>query len=460
MRLKIGILLLLLLPSVVAAKGFKVNKPEKFQAPSGWVEQTQLRTLKSKTYRTDPDNPKKRGAVVSTAPMHFADSFENFADINYASTLDGGYNVIDAGRFVLRYKPTGEIRFERNQGFVSFIPAFDTTDVSVEFNIHAHGLKANYYLDADSPNRLAWGFNFTSNHENEGNGKGRIRNAVSKVVAELSEFKAWDAAGMVVDLLVNYTPDSLTVLVDTVGATFPITLDPLIQDTTLQQGTTTGLQSSHATWSVARDTINATVGAAIQVGSQLVGSYFIDRIMHTFAFTGFTIGSVDSARIFIHQDAVGAPAIPPVGDSVIIAFVVGEWSGVAGTAKSDWLLFEGQQTGSAHTSTELTDNRMIMDQATASSWSSALFNSDGHNAIVAASLDTFRVAGISSDDMANTAPPHRHAARLTFDSNFAYMMLSYTEGGGPSGPASVAGITTTPASVAGLTSRSKTAGIE
>ncbi len=387
------------------AGDFKVNKPEKFQVPGDWVEQTSKRTLNSKTYNSDPNDPSKKTTYIGTVPIHFMDRFAGFAEIDYASRHEDGYYVIDAGRFTLRYKSTGEIRFERNNGFVSFVPAF--TDVGIEFYIHAHGLKANYYLDANSPNRLAWGFDFTSNHENQGKGKGRIKNAASKIVAELGELRAWDAAGMVVALTVNYTADSLTVLVDTTGVTFPVTLDPTVQDTsvTTMNASMRGVNASHAE---ARDT---TIGVSINttipnVASLLAGDakYYIDRMFIGFDLTALSGTVVDSARLFVYQDPQGSPPQPANGEDYVIVVGAGTFAG--STPNANWFpAFTGWggATNDPHNLDSLTAAWTFTD-GTAGSFQSIKFIANGNAITLAAFGDTLRLALIGFLDIDNTAP--------------------------------------------------------
>ena len=465
-----ALLLLLSAATPLFAKGFKVNKPpEKFTQPAGTVDRVSMRTLTGKTFQDSAHfnaGDYNHGqfvtmiGVAGAPPIHY-DSAGKMVEIDYTSTPDNGYQVVNAGRFVLRYKPTGEIRFERKQGFVEFIPAFDTTDVGVEFNIHAHGLKANYYLDADSPNRLAWGFDFTSNHENEGQGKGRVKNAVGSVVAEFEELKAWDSAvpPNIIDLFVNFTGDSLTVLVDTAGAVFPITVDPTVRDSVVAaaSGQTEAISAVYAT---ARNAATGNVGL-FNIGVKHVlfsGDFFVTRGHLTFPMTHLPEASaVSSATLYIYLSS-NPPTV--VYDSTIV--IQGTWTGAA-VAPAWHDDFAGWAGSGAYSLTELAARLVFNSGSADGEYKTTALTADGRTAVKdAMGVDSLRLSLINARDVSDTEPSGvnwQQAFEVDLVGGEPYIIIDYTADAG-GGPASVAGITTTPASVAGLTSRSKTAGIE
>ena len=427
--------LLLLLPSLLLAGGFKVNKPETFiQHPAGTIDRVSMRTLTSKTFQDSAHfnaGDYNHGqfvttiGVVGTPPIHY-DSAGKMVTIDYTSTLDSGYQVINAGRFTLRYKPTGEIRFERNNGFVSFVPAF--TDVGIEFKIHAHGLKANYYLDANSPNRLAWGFDFTSNHENQGKGKGkgRIKNAASKIVAELGELRAWDAAGMVVALTVTYTADSLTVLVDTTGVTFPVTLDPTIQDTVLT-GSAGQVHNDIGTNQQRRDNANGggvNILSALDAYAGVTGSSVVRTALQWKLGPLTDITTMDSVNLrYFHESVMTGN-----NDTMWVAY--GEWT--SNTLAVGWFsLFDGRVAAGAHTFTNLVDStRAIMTTANDGTWMTIPFTSAATDSIKdlinsTGVNDTLRIMLLDADDYRNRVNEQTNYFHTDVDA-FPWLEIFYT----------------------------------
>lgn len=378
---------LLILPSLLMAGGFKVNTPEGFTQPANTIDRVSKRTLNSKTFEIDSIGSGKFISMIGLSPIHY-DSAGKMVELNFELTDTTGEfsKIVRTGKFSIAYNEAGAIRFEQKQGFVEFLPAF--TGVGIEFNIHAHGLKANYFLDADSPNRLAWGFNFTSVHENQGQGKGRIKNAVSKIVAELGELKAWDAAGMVVGLTVNYTADSLIVLVDTAGVTFPVTVDPTVNDTAIAADSMcvnfTAGPITDVGWYAARF---APAAAAFTPSSiwavnahNASGSNFIFyRTYFTFDLSTLSTNatSIESAELFLQY--ASSDLLAAGGDSLV--FILGTWVGPF-EALAQWNDFEGwdDTDSSAIDFIPLMENMLIPFETTATG--SVLFTAAGRDTLL------------------------------------------------------------------------------
>ena len=117
----------LLIPALLSAKGFTINKPEKSKQPANTVERISKRTVYGKTFEADSMGSGSFITVIGPAPIHY-DSAGKMVEFDFSpKDTSGEYSaVIHTGKFDIAYTPTGKIHFVRKSGFVSFTPAFDT----------------------------------------------------------------------------------------------------------------------------------------------------------------------------------------------------------------------------------------------------------------------------------------------------------------------------------------------
>lgn len=146
---------------------------------------------------------------------------------------DEEYNV---GPFKIEYLKSypGKMRYTKRGTSLEFFPAFDTTNTKTIFTISSIGIKEEVILTSKSPTRLAWKYNLSGHDTTKTLAEGMpLYGADGTVNGYIPKLVAWDNSDRVIELVVNFTADSLIVLVDTAGAIFPITVDPSINDTTL-----------------------------------------------------------------------------------------------------------------------------------------------------------------------------------------------------------------------------------
>ena len=233
------LILLMLIPSLLWA-GVTVKRAKQPTQPPGTIERVSKRTIYSKTYEYGQIGSNRFQSIISTEPLHYADSTGALVeyDFDLAPDTAAGYNLtVNSGRFTVDIDTlTGAMRFTRDRGSkkgsISFTPGFSAMGVGIEFDISARGVKASYRLN--NGNRLAWSHEYTSALDTtgaQGKGKGRIKNALNQIRAEVREFTAFDANDQPVLLTAEWTNDSLIVSLDTTGAIFPITVDPTVYDT-------------------------------------------------------------------------------------------------------------------------------------------------------------------------------------------------------------------------------------
>lgn len=407
------LLLLLLLPALLFAGEFRVNKPKEIDQPAGSIDRVSKRTKHSKTFELGGLGTGRFKTVVGVEPIHYLDSTGVWQGFNFdAADTTGEYDkVVRPGKFNIEYSTSkpGKMRFEQKKGWIAFDPAFSINDVTIEYDIHAHGLKENIYLGQSSPNRLAWGVSYVNTHEKEAKGKGKVKDAQAQTVAQLSEFNAIDAIGKVLPLTAEYTVDSLIVQVDTAGAVWPIVIDPSVRDTasaTYSGGF--GLAESGASWPAVRDTTegpetNCTFGAYI-----VAPDYRDYRLFYSFIMSDLPLaGSVDSARYYWksgnYVSAVGFSALVCQGT-------------FTGSPAASWFNdFTGWHASEVYTLTAFSNDSIYV--AEADTWYNIKFNSAGNSAIVAAmGQDTLRVAMMdkeSRDDTTPTETAYTHNVPLT-----------------------------------------------
>lgn len=425
------LILALLLPSLLMAGGFKVTKPEIPTGPPGWAEVGRGETWKQFQH---PTNDSVFAAVVGLTPLHYDDPAAGWVEINYSEVDTAGLfdKIIRRGgkRADIYYSTTlpGAMKFARRNGWLQYIPAWDTTQVGVEFIISDNGLKENIYLDESSPNRLAWGFVYTRIHENEGKGKGRIKNILNQSIVELGALVAWDALKNNILVTVTYTADSLIVEVDTAGAVWPITVDPSVQDTIL------------TTWAFIRPTAgavylpirNATSGGVNKPASNISvrnfvagGDFFVERAFTYFDFTGFpAIVGVDSARYFINLNTVP-------GSARVDTLRVVESTQVGDTTGGWFNDFRGWEATGAYDSiaTDFLFCEFAANSSTSLGWYSQLFNANGIAKIFSVfGSDSLRLVHMTAGDIASREPADNDDNWSIDDTPAPYIIIYYDAG--------------------------------
>lgn len=442
----IRVVLLCLLVGITAlyAKGFKVIKPEKVTAPVGFVEDATKRGRFSKVFKNQADTT-RRVAIIGVEPIHYPDSLGVMReyDFNAAPDTSTGYtNAVQVGRFRVEYSPSGKVRYLRKKAMIQFTPAFDTTQVGVEFIIDQRGLKSNYTLDKTSPNRLVWGFDYSANFEKEGTkGKGRLKDAANIVRGEMQELVAWDANRTPVPLTVTFTDDSLIVVADTNGVEWPVVIDPSITDSSLIVRSASGAlqQTTVTTWAAIRDSLNASEVDDMPLFPYMrhLGVLSTQPENIRFALTLLTgeqisASLMDSARLYFYTDGVA-----PYGDSAIVAVVKGTFTG--STLNKSWYNdFVGWAASSVYSVTRLDSTYLKFYPADGAGYKSTLLNRRGLDTLQAyLGVDTLRLMLLEIQDIARSA-----AIRADVQSLKSPYLAVFYQVGGPPGVTTLADLDT------------------
>jgi len=399
------LLFLLLFPVAVYAGGFKVNKPKKIQQPPGTIERVSKRGAHTKVFEKDHIGSGKFMAVVSTEPIHYKDDSGVWQEYKFDIEQDTveGFQVVRTGKFDLAYDSTGRIRYQKKDASLMIIPAFDRTNVDMDFLINQHGLKAKYILNnASAPSTLKWVLkaNDTVEEQPGGKGKGHLKKA-GKVKGLIAELTAVDANGKALDLAANYKEDSLIVTISTAGAVFPITIDPSIKDTVTVSGTGSLVihgYSGNSVYLTARNSETATFGAA---GHFEVGDWFVDPTYYNYrAFIRLPMGDLDGNAV--ETDSVVFEVVPSThAQNGSARIVEGTFSGAVATG---WYNdFAGWESSGAYSPVyysadsvnETPDDYVIT------------LNQTGEDSVLAkmGEADTLRIVAISDRDISGDAYP-------------------------------------------------------
>lgn len=225
-------LILMLLPSALMAGGFKVHSPNSASPGKGMTEIRSQRTERSKTWDTGSVDSLGNPiwvTMIGPRELHYLDPVAGYVEIDYEGVDSAGWRVIDIGRKRrVMYRADGTMRYERNKQYFQTRPSnFDTTVVGIENIPMGHGIKQNVIVNEGGPTTLIWTTAFSGDRK----ANGKRFTATQQKVAQIFEYKAWDANGKDIPLTIEYDDSLLRVSFDPVGIKYPATIDPAYGDT-------------------------------------------------------------------------------------------------------------------------------------------------------------------------------------------------------------------------------------
>ena len=471
MRLKIGILLLLL-PSLLLAgvnKAFTVNtKSTVIIQPLNTIDRVSKRQRKIVVFEHDSLYSGDQETRIYAAPIHWGSAgvwkrynFEKAQTaISKAATLDSRIKVdydeeYNVGPFkieLLSTKP-GKLRYSKRGTSLEFTPAYDSTNTKTVLTVSRTGIKEVVELTSKSPTRLAYSYTLAGHDTTKALKEGEpIYGADGMINGFFPALTASDQHGENRAVAVTITADSLIAVLSAIAEGDTVRLDPAVQDTIPVHAATTaparGAGAGGTNFATVRNADEYGIFPYTQFGSTLFSGtdFYLDRYFLSFVIPADVSGSPDSVTFVWEQNT----ASEGTWEAQIV-----EANFVGATGAVGWFDdIVGYSLNNPYNVTSFTDT---IAMSTSAGVHVLRLNTAGENAVVAAAGDTLRAMFLDVIDILNIEPVGTHAATVVADQEY---LVVYSSAAPPGGPASVAGITGTPASVAGLTSRSKTAGIE
>jgi hypothetical protein len=295
-----------------------------------------------------------------------------------ADTKDGTFETV-SGLYKAHYpadKPWN-YRLEMGDSWVQYEAQFEESEhLDIEVETTRTGIKETITLfDDQAPTKLVW------NVSKSGTG------------ITMMPPTAVDARGKDVPVTVTEGKGTITYDVNVEGVTWPVVVDPTSNVEATNDGYAYGYNFVYAT---SRDAATATGKSTVEmfVGQLLTGGsiYITDR-----AFLSFDIpdmSSISAASLFLE----GAYDFSTTDFEIYIHTSTYSNPLVVG----DYPLFDGRQTGGAHTGTVL--NNTWNSSSYSATWNEIEFNVSGLLSIINSSGATWKIALISKEDYNNSAP--------------------------------------------------------
>ena len=402
------LLLASFLPAFAWAGTQVVNTPSTITAIPGATELIANRTAFGKDFYLGNG---KGVLVLSTEPVHYRDALGFYQNVGTAvkDTVDGIYRHIirPSAKFWFEFDDSARFRYVAKRGSIAFTPRFSLANIDVAFAFGHNGMKASYTLkNPSAPDSLVWNWLVTPDTSVW---HGTLTNAIIKAWMDpkLPYPTAWDATGDTLHVERTATGSTMSYKVNTVGAVYPITVDPTIVDTTDTGGASGyGMAEVGASWFVKRD----SVAAFPQNDSYIVGS----NISHNYrSYLSFPLASygtattVDSVRLFWTNGGGGGWP----NDSVWVYPVMGNFTGAVVAA--NWYNdFYGWNSGNApvagkgtsvHTPQYLT--AAAVKVVATDGVVSVLFSAAGQDSVKNhVGIDTLRIVLLSDHDLNRVDP--------------------------------------------------------
>ncbi len=461
---------LLLLPSLLMAKRVEIKVVDNFYSghPIGYTDRVSLRTTSSVTYQDNASFARgefssgKRQTRLSFKKIHWKNIHGGFERFNFdpqpteaSVDFDTEYDVGPFKVEFLKVDP-GRMRYSKRGTSLEFRANFNE---KIIYTVMADRIKEVVVLTSASQTRLAYSYKLNGHDPSKPLAEGQpIYGTDGMTNGFFPKLTAVDQYGESRSVAVTITADSLIAVLSSIAAGDTVWLDPTIQDTVLT-GSAGQVYNDIGTNQQRRDDAN---GGAVNLLSALdayagVTGSSVARSAFQWKLGPLTnVTTMDSVNLrYFHESAM-------TGDNDTMWVSYGEWT--SNTLAVGWFsLFDGRETATAHTFTNLVDStRAIMTTANDGTWMTIPFTSAAADSIKdlinsTGVNDTLRIILIDADDYRNRVNDQANYFHTDIDS---FPRLEIFHGGTPAGgPASVAGIAS-PASVAGVASPSKIAGIE
>ncbi len=421
----------LLLPSLLLAGGIKIKTPNLHPLPINAVmNHDSLQGRNWDAFITESGETKL--AIYSSAVRW--DSAGTWVRPDFGGTLlDDGFYELKVRNWVLHYARSGAFRWFNKGGSYESTPTnFDTLSVEITCDLGIHGFEQIFRLDENSPDSLMFWIDWVTELTNNGKGKGQVKK-LGKLVADLSEVRAWDSEGNDVPVIVRTTDSTRTIIPDLTNAVGDVWIDPTVNDTILDDPDPTIGNSiegavSNANWDLIRADVTANSGVfannaySIKAGNDNGLRIIVTRGFMVFDLSGLSTGAVviNSTTLFITITMLGGVA------EDTLQFVEGTWTGIA--QDTDFDSFTGWAAGSGGGAYAVVDyaNELTLSSTGAKS---TTFTSAGNAAVLAAiDTDTLRIMAIHGADVLDhySGVQNYYRAHFSNDTPAPYIVINYT----------------------------------
>ncbi len=310
------LILILLIPGLLLAQTEKrvgslltIKQAETVKQPARTIERVSKRTLNSLTFEKDSVGSGAFNTIVSPSAPLCWDSAGKMMKIDLSERVaktKGFQKAVKIASSFIEYDSLGNMRYEKGGLSFEVSPLF--RGVKMVFEPQPSRMKATYFMEEKGPDSLAW----------------TLKDPYGIAGRKIERFTARDAAGELVDLIETRTATSLSVRIkSTKGVTWPVAIDPTIQDTVITAG---AYVSINATYTTARNATSADFYAGEKAGAELYGgNYRIFREPLKFSLSHLPEGArFDSAKV----NFVRSSTADPKADTVTVILAAGTFYGV------------------------------------------------------------------------------------------------------------------------------------
>lgn len=318
----------------------------------------------------------------------------------------GYQNAVKIGPSFIEYDSLGNIRYEKGGQVLGIKPAF--TGVKMEFEAQATQMKATYYIDKDII--LSW----------------KLIDPYQMAARKIAAFTALDADNKTVALIEERTDTSLSVRIkDSKGVTWPVAIDPTIQDTALNTRSTVNMYATNATYNTARDAAVAAGLELFSAASPVIGpqaGFYVHRVALTFPLSIPLATAIDTAYLYVKQEGIYAEV------NVVVSAVTGTFSG--DTAAGWFNDFHGWSGSDVHTPAYLASNITFID-ASVDTVHQFVFTAAGRDTLLAHKSDSLRIMMLAGKDISRTSPTGTNDVTALEITYTPWLYIVYSSGNPP-----------------------------
>jgi hypothetical protein len=400
MRRLILFFTLSLIATMLALSAFLANAQEPIALEPSPIIPTELINLRTENSETYNNHNGTRSVKVFSGKKYYKDNGRlNKIELSTTDEFTDGYSrAVRSGEYIYRFDPADKskgYRFTRGSYYVRYIPIGDRTGTTSITTPTENGVKEDIIFIEEASTTVRWNI-ATNAAVSFYDGELTFTDADHRFLFKIPVAYAFDSAGEDIPVAASFTGDVLSYTLSIPeDVEWPVTLDPSTEITSRQDGRLHHYDND--TYQNIRDYENTVAAYYTELAA---GQWYNTANTSYYVFRGFAsfpipaLYSVAACTLYVNGETNWSTT-----DFEIYLLTSEYGSTLQGM---DFLEFDGQQSGSAHTGTVL--NNTWNTSSYSSGWNTIVFNTSGLDSLFAASDDTLRIAMISKNDYDNTSP--------------------------------------------------------
>ncbi|MFC1538729.1 LamG domain-containing protein [Candidatus Latescibacterota bacterium] len=402
------------------AKAQQSTVTEPIEAPT---EMVSLRTENSETY----DNHNGTYTMKVFSKKKYYKENDTLKELNF-SAIDEQEDIytraVRTREYTYRYDHTDKSRgysFSRDSYYVKYIPTGDWKGKTSTTTPTENGVKEEIIFTQYADLSVSWKI-ITNAAVSFSDGVLTFTDSDDTFLFRIPAAFAVDSAEQFIPVAVSFTGDSLSyTLTVPENATWPVILDPSTEITANQDGRLHYYEND--TYQNVRDhtggvMINNTLLSTGQWYNSANTSYYVFRGFASFPIPD--VFSVEACTLYVNGNS-------DLSTDDFDVYILGASDYGPTLLTNDFLNFDGQQSGSAHTGTVL--NNTWNTSSYSSDWNTLIFNTSGIDSVETATGDTLWIAMISRNDYDNTPPTgseYVYFESSAHETDKPYLSITYT----------------------------------